>query len=382
MKILKIATLFISFFLTSVLLGQTFTLTVQNQLVSGTDFTYDIYMKHTGGDDIYLGDSDFVLTFNHTNFTNPTYVKVSSGLGAWYTVSTWAITADNRAILNVYQPSFSDPTEFDDRVTQISSSGNGTCIASVKITGISNTSGTAGLQWRTSGDNMTQINRLDNFDPWDEHNINSSGTYTSPSDYSLPVQMTNLMATASQEEGIVLTWRTESEVSCAGFHLWRSEDEESEYERITTALISGHGNSSTGHEYSYTDRNVEDGVMYWYKIEEVSTDGSSTFHGPVSVVGVSPIPTEFGLSQNYPNPFNPETAFKYTLPEDSEVSIRIYDLLGKEVKTLVGKHQQAGYYTETWDGLDDEGRVASSGIYFILMEAGHFRKVQKITFLK
>ena len=199
---------------------------------------------------------------------------------------------------------------------------------------------------------------------------------------SLPVQMSDITATADREQGVILTWRTESEVDCAGFHVWRSEDEETEYERITTALIPGQGNSSTGHEYSYTDGNVEDGVMYWYKIEEVSTDGSSTFHGPINVVGVSPIPTEFSLSQNYPNPFNPETAFAYTLPEDSEVSIRIYDLLGKEVKKLVGENQQAGYYTAIWDGLDDEGRMASSGIYFICMQAGGFKEVRKMTLIR
>lgn len=196
---------------------------------------------------------------------------------------------------------------------------------------------------------------------------------------SLPVQMSSVTAISSQEGCIVLIWQTESEVNNAGFHVWRSEIEDSEYTRITTALIPGRGNASTAHEYTFIDRNVENGVIYWYKIEAVSTDGSSEFYGPITVQGVSPIPEEFGLSQNYPNPFNPETTLRYQLPENSKVSIRIYDLFGREVKNLVHEQQQAGYHTITWQGLDDYGKVVSSGIYFVRMQTGNFQKVCKIT---
>ena len=74
--------------------------------------------------------------------------------------------------------------------------------------------------------------------------------------------------------------------------------------------------------------------------------------------------SEFRLEQNYPNPFNPSTIIKYNLPEDSNVSIRIYDALGKEVDTIVITSQQKGFYQRTWDA----GKF-SSGVYYVKMDA-------------
>ena len=385
MKILKLATLFFSLLITSSAYGQTynFTLTVQNQTVDGTDFIFDIYMVRTGDTDIYLGDCDFVLTFNNGNFTSPTTSVVTAATNLWtnYSLSP-TIVSSNRIVLNVGKPTWNDQAQFDARVQVISTSGNGTLISQIKITGITTPSGTAGLQWKTDDPNKTQVNRLDNTTLWDMHNINSSGTYTDPPDESLPVQMTNLMAVASQEDGITLSWRTESETDCAGFHVWRSLIEGAEYTCITTTMIPGQGNSSSAYDYRWNDRNVEDDVIYYYKIEEISIDGTSQFFGPVEVKGVSPIPKEFALSRNYPNPFNPTTTFKYQLPEDVDLLITIYNLLGKNIKILINEPKQAGYYSSTWDGTDQYSLRVSSGIYFIHMRAGSFNKVRKITLLR
>jgi len=73
---------------------------------------------------------------------------------------------------------------------------------------------------------------------------------------------------------------------------------------------------------------------------------------------------EFRLEQNYPNPFNPSTIIKYSLPEDSDVSIKVYDALGKEVDTIVITSQQKGFYQRTWDA----GKF-SSGVYYVKMDA-------------
>ena len=201
-------------------------------------------------------------------------------------------------------------------------------------------------------------------------------------DVSLPVQMTNISAIASRDEGVILTWGTESEVNSTGFHVWRSESREGPYEQVTTSLISGQGNSSTAFEYTFIDRNVQDGIVYWYKIEEVSTAGESQFYGPVSVMGIDMVPTEFGLSQNYPNPFNPETKFEYQLPEDCDVWIQVYSLLGQKVKELVNGKQSAGYYTVNWGGTDDLGRKVPSGIYLLHIRAGNFSEMRKMTIMR
>ncbi len=201
-------------------------------------------------------------------------------------------------------------------------------------------------------------------------------------DVSLPVQMTELTAAANREDGITIAWRTESETNCAGFHVWRSESETGIYTCITTDLIPGQGNQSIAHDYTFIDKFVQNGIVYWYKIEEISTAGENHLFGPISVMGISPIPDTFNLSQNYPNPFNPETAFTYQVPEDCDVSITIYTILGQEIKTWNYKNQKTGYYEVEWDGSDYMGRKVPSGIYLLKMQAVDFSKMRRMTVIR
>jgi len=94
------------------------------------------------------------------------------------------------------------------------------------------------------------------------------------------------------------------------------------------------------------------------------------------------IPEEFQLFQNYPNPFNPETSIKFALPLTSEVKLKVYDLLGKEIKLLFNENLQRGEYEITWDGTDYFSNKLPSGIYFITMETESFRKTIKSVLLK
>lgn len=93
-------------------------------------------------------------------------------------------------------------------------------------------------------------------------------------------------------------------------------------------------------------------------------------------------PTDYGLSQSYPNPFNPETFIEYQLPEPSHVSLKIYDLMGREVRTLVNDERAAGYHRVTWDGRDEAGLKLHSGIYLYRMQAGDFVQARKILLVK
>jgi PKD repeat protein len=94
------------------------------------------------------------------------------------------------------------------------------------------------------------------------------------------------------------------------------------------------------------------------------------------------IPDEFVLYSNYPNPFNPTTKIDYGLPEVSNVKLIIYDILGREVNTLVNEFQDAGYKSITWHGTDAFGKNVGAGMYFYLIQAGEFRKVRKMVLLK
>jgi len=84
---------------------------------------------------------------------------------------------------------------------------------------------------------------------------------------------------------------------------------------------------------------------------------------------IAEIPADFALDQNFPNPFNPTTQISYALPEQASVSLRVYDILGREVATLVNGQQGAGYYIETWNGRTSAGSAVTSGVYFYRLEA-------------
>jgi hypothetical protein len=93
-------------------------------------------------------------------------------------------------------------------------------------------------------------------------------------------------------------------------------------------------------------------------------------------------PTQFALLPNYPNPFNATTTLNYVLKKDCNLSLKIYNILGEEVITLIDEPQQPGYKTAVWDAKDCFGKPVSSGIYFCIMKAGDFNKSQKILLMR
>ena len=109
---------------------------------------------------------------------------------------------------------------------------------------------------------------------------------------------------------------------------------------------------------------------------------------PMIIVGVDPshdirqVPKEFKLLQNYPNPFNPVTRISYDIIEATNVTIRIYDLLGHSVKTLVNERKDVGFYTTLWNGLDQNGSKVASGVYFYRLETERFTATKKMLLLK
>ena len=101
--------------------------------------------------------------------------------------------------------------------------------------------------------------------------------------------------------------------------------------------------------------------------------------GVITDVGpVQPgLPTEFGLSQNYPNPFNPSTTIRFELPMSGEVSLKVFDLLGREVATIVSGHKDAGTHIVRWEATSQP-----SGVYLYRLQASEFLETRKLVLLK
>jgi len=94
------------------------------------------------------------------------------------------------------------------------------------------------------------------------------------------------------------------------------------------------------------------------------------------------MPITYHLYSAYPNPFNPITTLKYDLPEDAMVNITIYDMMGRQVCTLVSSYQNAGHKSIQWNGTNTSGQSVSAGLYLYTIQAGEFRQTKKMVLLK
>ena len=108
----------------------------------------------------------------------------------------------------------------------------------------------------------------------------------------------------------------------------------------------------------------------------------TSLSGSVSVQKVEGIARTFELQQNYPNPFNPSTAIRYSIPARGHVRLRVYDLIGRVIATLVDQEQPAGNYSAVWRGVTDSGLPASSGVYFYRFESSLYSSTRKMLFVK
>ena len=97
---------------------------------------------------------------------------------------------------------------------------------------------------------------------------------------------------------------------------------------------------------------------------------------------ISNVVSDYSLEQNYPNPFNPTTSISYSIPTNDVVSLKIYNIMGQEVRTLVNASQAAGTHTIQWDGLNSNGQRVASGVYLYVMKAGKFVQSKKMTLMK
>jgi glucose/arabinose dehydrogenase len=208
------------------------------------------------------------------------------------------------------------------------------------------------------------------------HLTSSNGTIYRFTPSLAPVELSSFSAVIL-ENGINLKWRTETEVSNYGFDVLRSVQNDI-WEKI--GFVEGHGNSNSPKDYSFIDENVTAG-KYSYRLKQIDTDGKFKYCKVIVVEFDSPF--HYGLNQNYPNPFNPATIINYNLPEDSDVSIKIYDALGKEIDLITNGIHQKGSYQQTWNA---EG--LASGVYYVKMDAKSlssdktFSNVVKMLYLK
>ncbi len=191
-------------------------------------------------------------------------------------------------------------------------------------------------------------------------------------DNPLPVELTEF-GFRKADFGIELVWKTASEKNNAGFEVQRRSEKQANEEWQVLGFVRGAGTTSDAKNYSFVDRTATGKVQY--RLKQVDFDGQFEYSPVVEVE--AGLPRTFELGQNYPNPFNPTTLISYQLPVASEVSLKVYDVLGREVATLVNGRQEAGRYSVSFNAAS-----FASGVYFYRLQAGQFVQTRKMMLVK
>jgi len=196
---------------------------------------------------------------------------------------------------------------------------------------------------------------------------------------TLPVELVRLSA-AADERGVLLTWETATEVNNAGFDIERRTAAPGAGPLTWAAVgyVEGSGTCNAPKHYTFRNTDVRTGA-YVYRLKQIDRDGRFSYSQEVEAAVEAP--RVFALSQNYPNPFNPATTIAFALAEDSRVTVKVYDITGRETASLADGQMNAGYYTLPFDA-----RSLSSGVYFYRLTASHgaasFTAVKRLMVLK
>jgi len=210
-------------------------------------------------------------------------------------------------------------------------------------------------------------------------------------DPTLPVELSSFTATITTDLCVKIAWVAQSETNHSGYNILRAENTDlTTALKINPSLIDNGTPLGTQLSYSYTDQEAYSNMLYYYWLESIALDGASEFYGPLSVTIGDPsqdplppvIPIATKLMTAFPNPFNPNTNIRYSLKEAGKVNIDIYNVKGQLVRSFIAEHANPGYYQVSWDGKDNSGNPAASGIYMYRMTSGKYSDAKKMILAK
>lgn len=206
--------------------------------------------------------------------------------------------------------------------------------------------------------------------------------YTEPA--NIPVELASFSAFVSGTN-VTLKWTTGSEINNSGFDVERlkvksQNSNDVDWERI--GFVEGRGTTTEPVSYSFVDNNLTSGT-YQYRIKQIDFDGTFKYYNLPEAIEIG-LPNNFELAQNYPNPFNPTTIISYNIPSvistegrNLRVQLKVYDILGNEVATLVDGFKEAGYHS-----VEFNAATLASGVYFYKLQAGSFTETKKMILIR
>lgn len=267
---------------------------------------------------------------------------------------------------------------------------NGTALAagaSRTVTVATDASGAASILLDSEGDKFAgstsaSVTASTSADNSEGAAIALSQTFAITWDVPVPAELAAFGGSVTPQSQVVLTWAVPSQSNNLGWEVYRSVDNES-FEQVGE-MIAGEGTVNELRTYEFLDEALPMAEFVYYYLRQVDFDGSGARSQTIEVAlsSAQALPTAMALMQNYPNPFNPETTIRFDLASEASVSVRIYDVTGQVVRTLVTGQLPAGSYTELWDGRSDAGVRVGSGVYFFELQAGSFTSMKKMTLVQ
>jgi len=187
----------------------------------------------------------------------------------------------------------------------------------------------------------------------------------------LPVELASFTSSVTGNN-VTLKWSTAHEENNSGFEIERNSFGEGWKK---TGEVKGHGTTNITQNYAFSDKGLTTG-LYKYRLKQIDYNGNNKYYELSEEIFIG-IPNKFSLYQNYPNPFNPETRINYQLPARGFVSLKVYDLGGKEVASLVNEVKEAGYYSTAFNAKN-----LASGTYFCKLTTDKYSDVKKMVVVK
>ena len=326
---------------------------------------------------------------------------VAAFAGALYgggTISNSYCTGDvfgglsTRGFVGYFYSATAENNFFDSEVSNQSTASGATAKTTVEMKTVATFTDETTTGLTTAWDFETNPNDdVANNDYWDMDlsGVTNSGypflSWQNGEDTSLPVELASFVVTETRSDAITLEWITESEIENIGFILERRDvlgEDHTEWIELSSYLteprLQGQGSVTHRTIYTYRDETVEPGKVYDYRLADVSYSGEKTYHS-VTVLGieVTPVPEKFTLYPVYPNPFNPVTTIEYELVEAGIVTLAVYDIMGRELMSLINHHQPSGLYK-----MELDATTLSSGEYLLRLTQNDQVSTQKLILLK
>jgi len=200
-------------------------------------------------------------------------------------------------------------------------------------------------------------------------------------DGPFPFQLVGFTGQMINGSSIQLDWRTLIEINNLGFEVEFARGTPDSFMMVVNGFVPGQGTTTVPHDYTFIDSSVSAGVWF-YRLKQIGLNGTVHYTEPIMVDVVTVVPPlgiafVFALEQNYPNPFNPVTNIRFSLSESAHVSLKVYDLLGREVATLVDEMRVPGLYDERFDA-----RSLASGTYLYRLTTPFHSAARKLVLVK